>query len=92
LLAKAGINNSNRPIPQTGAGIPSSTISLRTEREDGSHDQECEDHRIGGRVDKADLLGKADNDGAERGPRDRAHSTHDDDNERSEQEPRVFAR
>src|SRR5262245_64123458 len=81
LLAKAGINNSNRPIPQTGAGIPSNTISLsgavvrrtcamsvpdpeqalRTERKDGSHDQECEDHRIGGRIDKADLLGEADN-------------------------------
>ena len=28
LLAKAGIINNNRPIPQTGAGIPSSTISL----------------------------------------------------------------
>src|SRR3990172_5267632 len=113
LLAKAGINNSNRAIPQTGAGIPSSTISLAgavvvgrtcamsvlgpekalwSERKDGGHDQECEDHRIGGRVDNADLLGKADNDGAERGPRDRAHSTHDDNHERGEQESRVFAR
>ena len=66
--------------------------ALRTERKDGSHDQEREDHRIGGRVDKADLLGKADDDGAERGPWDRAHSTDDDDHERGEQEPRVFAR
>src|SRR5262249_181342 len=112
LLAKAGINNSNRPIPQTGAGIPSSTISLagavvgrtcamlvpdpektlRTERKDGSNDQECEHHGQGGGVDKADLLGKANNRGAEGSPGDRAHSTHDDDHERSQQEARVFAR
>src|SRR5262245_30803634 len=102
LFAKAGINNNRRTIPQTGAGIPSSTISLsgtvlgrtcvmsmpgpeqalRTECKDCSHDEECENHRIGGRVDKADLLGKTDDDGAERCPRDRAHSTNDDDHER----------
>src|SRR5262245_29212976 len=102
LLAKAGINNSNRPTAQTGVGTPSSTTSLsgavvgrtcamsvpgpeqalRTERKDGSHDEECENHGIGGRVDKADLLGKTDDDGAERDPRDRAHSTDDDDHER----------
>src|SRR5262245_58011071 len=112
LLAKAGINNSKAPTPQTGAGMPSSTISLggavvgrtcamsvpgpeqalRTERKHGGHDQKCEDHRVGGGVDQAHLLGKADNDGAERGPGDRAHATDDDDHQRSKQEARVFAR
>src|SRR5262245_35144098 len=99
-IAQTGVGTPSSTISRLGrvAGrtcamsVPRHEQALRTEGEDDGHDQEREDHRIGGRVDKADLLGKADDDGAERGPGDRAHSTHDDDHERGEQKPRVLAR
>src|SRR5262245_28403863 len=72
--------------------VPGPEKALRTERKDDSHDQEREDHRIGGRVDEADLLGEANDDGTERRPRDRAHAAHDDDHERGQEEARVLAR
>src|SRR5262245_55636333 len=72
--------------------VPSPEQALRTERQDGGHDQKRKDDGIGGRVHETDLLGEADDDGAKRCPGDRAHATDDDDHERSEQEPRVLAR
>ena len=50
------------------------------------------DHRVGRHVDRAELLGEADDQRAERRARDRAHAADDDDHQRGEQEPRVLAR
>jgi hypothetical protein len=65
--------------------------ALRTERQHDGHDQEGEDHRIGRRVDQPDLLGKPDDQRADRRAGDRAHAAHDHHDEAGEQEARILA-
>src|SRR5260370_486921 len=55
------------------------------------HDQKRHYDRIGRNVDRAELLGEADNKSAQRRAGDRSHATDDDDDERGEQEPDVLA-
>ena len=60
-------------------------------RQHQHHDEEGHHDGVGRDVDRAELLGEADDQCAERGARDRAHAADDDDHERGEQEADVLA-
>src|SRR6478735_4668571 len=66
--------------------------ALRPQRQHQHHDQEGYDNRVGRDVDRAELLGEANNDGAEGCARNRAHAADDYDHQRGEQETGVLAR
>src|SRR5690349_4899159 len=104
----AGLSNSAHASAGRGAAIAgglacrrvscSSDMSapreqaLWPERQHEHHDEEGDDDRVGRDVDRAELLGEADDQRAERRPRDRSHAADDDDNEGCQQEARILSR
>ena len=66
--------------------------ALRPEGQHEHHDEEGQHHRVGRHVDRAELLGEADDAPRRARPRDRAHAADDHHHQRGEQEARVLAR
>src|ERR1043166_2825921 len=66
-------------------------LALRPQRQHQHHDEEGHDDRVGRDVDGAELLGEADDDGAQRRARDRSHAADDDDHQGGEQEAGILA-
>ena len=65
--------------------------ALRPHGQHDHHDDEGEHDRVGRHVDRAELVGEADQHRAERGARDRAHAADDDDDQRGKQDLDVLA-